>query len=275
MTPEPTKTATPEPTKAPGKIADELGLKSEPLYQSRTFETKEINNETYLVDQYNNVPKAVLENGTWRKLDYENAADAEVMYGALVPTDGEYISPDMLYSRDGSEWSRMVRARFLGDWEVRPIEYEGRQIDVYYLLTGLRDGGGRLHVVRLALDSPDIRDHWTCLFCTIPGGGRGIAFWPLEDTLSHVRIGEAVEFDVFEVTELPVDRFEADPTYPFINDAQFILMETLHNQQPDQLQMGAAERDALAGNVWPDRTVSLALPLGPFVFRESREDCKR
>lgn len=93
FTPLPSATATAEPTKAPGEVADSLGLRSEPLYQDRTFGTREMNGQTYLVDEYNGAPKAVLENGQWRELDYNNKEDAEIMYGALVPEGGGVHRP--------------------------------------------------------------------------------------------------------------------------------------------------------------------------------------
>ena len=117
----PPKSGTSSSTAAPGEAADALGLRSEPHYRERTFAYREISGETYLVDEHNGAPKAVKnEDGTWRKLDYTNPGDAELMYGHLVPEGGEYINPEMNHTRTGGE-HRNVWPRFLGDGEARPI----------------------------------------------------------------------------------------------------------------------------------------------------------
>ena len=258
---------------APGEAADALGLRSEPLYRDRTFEAKTINGETYLVDLYNDAPKAVLEGGAWRRLDHTNEADAELMYGALVPEGAAYINPEMEFSKITGPYGRRIAIRLLGDWEAEQIDYNGKQIDLYHLLAGLRDGDGVLHVVRLAYDSPDIVDHYTTLVCNYLGSKESLV-WPLEEAISsHIRVGEETQLYVLEQTKLTVEKYSENPKYTFINNAQFILMTELHNQRADLFQMTASERAALDELDWPDRVVTLPLPLPLEVQRSSIDDC--
>lgn len=273
----PTPTVTPVPTQSPEQVADALGLRSEPYYRDRTFAYREISGETYLVDEHNGAPKAVLENGTWRRLDYADAGDAELMYGHLVPENGEYIHPEMYHTKTGL-YGRDIDMSLLGDWEVRPIDYEGQQINIYYLLAGLRDGDGKIHIVRLAYDSPDIMEHWAYYMCSYdsrPGPASGQAiYFPLEESLTHLRVGETGYLVAYEYSEYEQEKEWASPEYPqIINNAKGRLMIYLYNEYPDEFRLTDGERADLELLKWPDRTVTLATPGGVAVKRDSEEDC--
>ncbi len=284
----PTPTVTPVPTQSPEQVADGLGLRSEPLYEGRTFSTKKINGATYLVDGYNDVPKAVLqEDGTWSKLDYTNPGDAELMYGHLVPEGGEYIFPDMIFS-GGAAKGRVVEARYLGDWETGRVEYQGGELNLLHLLVGLRDGGGEIHVVRLAYDSPDLQPVHPSLFKCFTnkndpenvlnldpgGGGSSVVDLPLEKSLKVFYPGERMgvlinEQDYFD------EKLWFDKNYPVIlNNVQTVMLRHLYNTDPANYRLSSDERSALERYQWPDRPVTLSLVNdGPAIRRAIFEDC--
>lgn len=293
---EPTAMATIQPTESPNQIATELGLNTTPLYDTRTFTVV----EDYLMDQYNNVAKAVRNaDGTWRKLDYTNPEDAELMYGTLVPLEesvGSYGGDVMtnkaeyifgkLYNLQGL-WSRAVNFRFLGDWETETMDYEGQRITLYSVLGGLRDGDGRLHVARIALDAPDfIPKHITYVTCDfknsdgalMTGKGQSANAWT-EDMLPQLRVGEAMGLTIDESRiALPEPFASSNIVYdgeelPEFNNAQYVLRAWLFNDLSDQFQLTEGEKVLLEQKAWPERVVSLAIQDGFSIRRSSEDDC--
>ncbi len=153
--PVPTDTATPtvEPTMSPNQIAKGMeGLNPERNY---------IVQGNYLVDTYNNAPKAArAEDGSWRELDYNSPEDAEMMYGHLVPEDLPYIDTrDLVNSYYGKAFG--VQMVYLGDVSWEQEEFNGRTVDMAYLLAGLRDGENNIHIVKYGVDAMNTgTPHW-------------------------------------------------------------------------------------------------------------------
>lgn len=165
ITPElPTVTSTPtiepsptlEPTKTSNQLAEAAGLD----VKERHYAIETRTEGTYLVDTYNKAPKAVkLEDGTWRKLDYHNSADAETMYSRMTPPDPDGTAPWNGYRMIGitipdTLISPFFRLTFFpvytGDWVQREAAGpDGQRLTLTYLVTTLRDDTGGLRVMEL------------------------------------------------------------------------------------------------------------------------------
>lgn len=173
--------------------------------------------------------------------------------------------------------------RYLGDWEEEPIKYGGVEVGLVHLLAGLRDGEGKLHVVRIAYDSFDLEPrHMTGLWCLYDGqsslsplsGDRHLFF--LEKLPEWFRVGEEIgikipEKNYFEVGSI----FPVNPNVPKEwNNAQTVMLLTLFNTQSNNYSLSAFERSALDQYQWPDRMVTLAPTSGVGVRRASEQDCE-
>ena len=254
FTPEPTPTMTVEPTKSPAQIAASL----KGLNKARTYKVV----GDYLVDTYNQSPKAVKnEDGTWRALDYENAEDAEVMFGHLVPKDLDYLGNKLQKLNDGTELITMQLAYLDGVvWEKDT--YEGREVDVAFLLAGLRDDSGKLHVVKYRLDAPDVGvPHWFEIFTEEPVDFNSAAepcrgtFTETMNSVCWPKPGELMLHRLIKqgVTE-KVQKL-ADGLVTLLNNNQgVIIRQTLQNQSLD-LGMTTGEWREIVEGKWPDRVV--------------------
>jgi hypothetical protein len=255
--PEPT--ATVEPTKSPADIAKGL----EGLNQNRTYKVE----GDYLVDQYNKVPKAVLiGDGSWRKLDYANPEDAATMYANLVPVREEYINKELLTVRGGGRTLAQmheINTRYLGDWEVEKVTYQGQEMDLYTILTGLRDGDGNLHVVRIPMDIPRYGpEHGILYMCQIDGTAQ-IPFTSLTMPrfLEELTVGERVGLEVYSDDKVVVPDFASAPEndYPTKSNTQQIIINEFFNEQANW-RMSSEEKKALNNGGWPTRVVTLGQP---------------
>ena len=142
-------TPTVEATKSPQDIADSLGLNDAEGYADRTYAVK----DNLLIDNFNSAPKAVMdEDGSWRKLDYSIATDAEIMYGAMIKPEYAYICHDMVKWPDGRRAFKLQMV-YLGDVSWEQEQYQGEQVSVPYLMMGIRDGEGRVRVFKYGVDA--------------------------------------------------------------------------------------------------------------------------
>jgi hypothetical protein len=255
----PDPTATVEPTKSPGEIAKGL----DGLNQNRTYKV----DGNYLVDQYNKVPKAVLEgDGSWRKLDYAVAEDAATMYANLVPVREEYINKELLTVRGGGRTLAQmheIMARYLGDWEVEEVTYQGQEMDLFTILTGLRDGNGNLHIVRIPMDIPgNGPEHGILYMCQIDGTAQ-IPFitMPMQPLLDQLTIGERVGLEVYSDDNVVVPDFMPAPKgyFPTGSNTQQIIINELFNEHANW-RMSSEEKKALNNGDWPTRVVTLGQP---------------
>ncbi len=266
QTPQPTATATITPTPTPNAndIADNLGLRSEDIYRYRSFEIRVINDQSYLVDTYNNAPKAILESGLWRKLDFENPADAEVMYGQLVPFNIEYISPELLDYRDGSV-TAMAQMVFLGEIIWHKEQYKGESIDMAYLLVGLRDREGNLHIAKYGADAPWAgQPHWYNWHDVKPSNG----FWGnnscnasfIEMILSDcwIKPGDLIlNYDIKNPGILiSGSKAIVNNDWPLSNLEYRDINSELFNQNKNNM-MTVNEWERLLDGEWPDRLIVL------------------
>lgn len=212
-TPTTDPSPTPEPTKSFKLMAEEAGLDA----KERSYIVETRTDNTYLVDTYNKVPKAVMqEDGTWRKLDYHNNTDAETMYSWMTPLDPEgttrnsYRDQGMMIPDEYSPFYRLVFSPvYTGDWVRREVVGpEGQQLTLTYLITTWRndDGGLRVMEVGVMADSPvenfdltwacrNNKDHW-----------YGDVFTTSSDFLNYLRPGLRlawIDFPVVKPGKMP------------------------------------------------------------------------
>lgn len=186
-------------------------------------------------------------------------------------------------SRSDGPWGRIVGPKFMGDWEVKPIEYKGEQVNVYYLIGALRDGEGALHMVRIALDSPDVLpEHYTEVWCydkqtpgeINPGSGGSSFPQTLEESLQYLEVGETIGFTILERNVLPKAPFIKNSQYSLINTEQYIFVRDLYNQYPEIFQqMSPKDRENLDQLKWPEGVLTFAATDSIGVMRNSTEDC--
>jgi hypothetical protein len=272
----PRPTATVEATQSPAEIARGFaGLDQERLY---TVEGD------YLVDQYNKVPKAVLnEDGSWRKLDYANPEDAATMYANLVPVREEYINKELLTVRGGGRTlakMHQIKARYLGDWEVEKVYYDGQEMDLYTILTGLRDGNGNLHIVRVPMDIPAYgQEHGVVYICDVEGlGVADMHTVTLFRLIRQLSAGEKVGLEVYSDDTVVVPEYTPAPKewYSTGSNIQSMIINKLFNEY-DDWKLTPEEKQALDKGEWPNRVVTLgqpqrqetiSYPTGPTFYRK-------
>lgn len=268
------------------ELVTSFNLKGTPGYENRTF----VIEGNYLIDQHNNVPKLVNENGNWRELDYNNAKDAEVMYGTLAPVGGGHYSGGTYIYK--AEWFSsnepnfmLVAPIFTGDWVVTETQYKDKKIQLYKLVTVLNVGGA-IRVVELAWDSPDVTpEHYAIVKCEVYDKQKAellmsdrssdFAAFDLKHALPALRVGGAVGVHVWGDTRLPQDKLNIyDSETPQLNDEQHVLMISLFNTDPDSYSLSAKDYAALRDKgQWPDRIVTLALDDGLTMSGDSLDTC--
>lgn len=277
---QPTSAPTVEPIPIKVDIATTLGLNSERIYQV---------NGKYLVDQFNMAPKAILqEDGTWKKLDYSNPEEAEIMYGFLALKSDPYIQGDgSLYTLDviGGLKHYLVIPRYV-DWETEQITYQGGSVELVYLVTVLRDTDEDLHVVKIPMDAPDYKaPHGALYICDFSKSQTERTLVTLPHLLDQLRVGEPIGLEIFLSDQVSVQSFTPPPGTTAIEDSniQAIMVSELYNSRPDW-RLTDAEKALIGKMQWPDRVVTLGIPdrieeltvhTAPIIYRVLLADCPR
>jgi hypothetical protein len=287
---EPTATITPTATPDSNAIADSLALRSQPGYESRTF----VIEGDYLIDQWNNVPKAVkTEDGSWRKLDYTNPEDAMTMYGAMTPIGGGHYEKgayiDYGAGHEGLEVqtgmrSVLIAPIFTGDWEVKQVGGS----DSYELISTLRDGNGTLQAVELAWYLLGTDPAPTpVIWCFTPESGNDFlrpgpvgnyelaAYTPDAAPLA-LRPGSPVGVLVYANTSALKEVGLKNPYLLIdgVNNQQRVTMTKLLKANPGSYTLSTTEYEAMRDRgEWPNRLVTLAMTYGPAVSGVSLSSC--
>ena len=250
-------TTTSAPTATPEISEDELvsgfELKATSGYEDRTFSKEDRDGVTYLVDQYNNVPKLVRNgDGSWRELDYTNPADAEIMYGPITPKDMKYIDKNML-DFQGIFQAYSMNLVYTGDftWETR--QYEGSDIQYGYLICTARDGAGNLHVVKYGVGADILPngDTYSYGYITIEKSGNQSSMdaSSVKDFIVHLAPESTLSTDISTPRKYPIGKFE----YPY--DPYWMTNEMFNSSTA---RLTNAEWDKLSQAEWPsDRVVEL------------------
>jgi hypothetical protein len=265
-TPAPTVTDTPAPTAtiAPTSTPDVAALaKTLGLPQDHTYSYTTVGEQTVLVDGLNQARRAIFENGQWRKLDYTKPADAELMYGALVPKDGTYLdTKPHLKNVNGSLYNYYeVKGAYLGDLEEEKVNYQAKTITIPVLLIGFRSQDGNVHVLRFGSDSADLLPpHYRTLGCADNGSDRIIVLTEdMPAILKALNIGTMMRVDVLFApsgTFPGIPRYTGDINNALDNNASTVMMLSLIRRQlPEQITK--AEADGIAAGNWPERTITV------------------
>ena len=159
--------------------------------------------------------RCLMSDGSWRKLDYANPEDAATMYGSLVPVREEYINKELLTVRGGGKslaQMHEIKVRYLGDWEVEKVNYDGQEMDLYTILTGLRDGNGNLHIVRIPMDIPSLGLNMGFVYMRCRRS-RGRRYTDSNSTalISQLSAGEKVGLEVYSDDTVVVPEFMLAP----------------------------------------------------------------
>jgi hypothetical protein len=267
-TPEPT--ATPEPTEDPYDISIEMGLN----YRDRggdlrRFVIREIDNKEYLVDMYNEVPKAVRQgDGGWRILDYHDDADKELMYAKFAPLDREYFMTDGSYAEDKAARYMGVFTNpvYVGDWFTREItDFDGQRVTIYYAVTVLRDQNDEVQVVEIGFDAQGMKlPHLVHFSTKDPSWREGGAYVETGLFILYQVMEPGMELDTQEVSYPYKDKVPVVPPPSDPNDEEYGTTEyeirrltpwLLLHPMEGQLTHEEGNRAKTEPGWWPDRVV--------------------
>jgi hypothetical protein len=258
----------PSPTEAPSITAtpnfESLIIKYQ-LPLDREYAIQSINGTDYFVDQFNMVPKLVEErNNDWRKLDYENYEDAEIMYGNIVKKGLPFISSNGIVISAGDRDFREILPTYLGETEIEKININGKEYSVIFLLLGLRDLNENLHILKVAVDAEELSTphgiYFNCTFANSVDGsitttGDYLAFNSL---ISQLKIGTQIVVGIQEKEGIVIPKFSpASIGDKFnANNLNQIFTAKLFNTHPE-LHLSSQEKKGLERGEWPDRLVKL------------------
>ncbi|HVN55656.1 MAG TPA: hypothetical protein VMT46_15080 [Anaerolineaceae bacterium] len=281
-TPLPTATATPTPTPSQiptstpeaQSLARTLGLPEERGYTYDSFDGQPV-----LIDSANQARRAIFDNSQgWRILDYHNLADAELMYGSLVPQKNTYLDGQELMKNVGGALYHFYRVKgiFLGDTETASVTYKNQPLEITYLLVGLRSADGVLHVLHFGADSADLEPaHYRTLSCQDADGNDRILIVDedLEGVLRGLKVGARMKIDVL---------FGKNGYYPGVpklyqninvrldnNVSSMMTMVLIRTKSADQIT--PEEGEALSKGQWPERIIKV-YSIQPHTFEYM--DCK-
>lgn len=279
FTPSPTATITPtpEPTKEyPAGISRNLGLPG-----NDTYEFEPVEATRYLIKKKSGVRVAVVENQEWRKLDPENEADLEMMYGHLVPKGKYLVSFNYSIPMLAIPSFHEVHIIYLGEYEVTKVMYQGKEIELPLLLTGLRSADGKLHLVKVAVETPDLEPkRWYGTLWTYKGSSGRIIPRESEDlyeVLNMLQSGEVLSLNVVFSkgnAALPglwkqeaIEDFKG--TYGrgqmVWSNTGSVMLRHLYNKDPERITY--EEAVAMEENgVWPDRVITIYSELGLILY---------
>jgi hypothetical protein len=255
---------TSEPTLNPRQLADEYGLNSDRVYVREVITTTEGVQYEVLLDNFTKSPKLLFVDGKFVKLDEKNQDDRELMWGHLVPKDRVYIDNDKHeYNDDNTQDNFVVLLSYLGDvaWEDETID--GKMVKVPYLLVGLRDYEGRLHIAKYGIDGVNEEEYHWFEYNTFPFDTGNSEYIQDAISIDDVIRNDFEPGDVFlELIDnqgiiIPVwPKDEVVQPGPENRDLYFYYMQTLFNTEKQKM-MTTQEWEALSQGLWPDNVLYL------------------
>ena len=257
-----TATETPTPTQPEISISELVsGFK---LRTDRTYEIAQVEDNTCLVDTYNQACMAVknTETGAWAQLDETDPAQAELMYGHLVPAGSTInTSGELTSSPEGYRY--LPTDMFMLDWWKEEGKYNGETVTEMVVKAGIRDKDNKLHTVQIVVDvnGDGIRKH-----------GAPITYFKLDEktestpfpvagynSLERAKPGQKLRVELpFPVTEtssgVVVPQLYVSSKNPVDNNQVKQVLAELYNSHLVS-HLSKTEQEAMSGGKWPNRQV--------------------
>lgn len=280
-TTSPTSTLIPSPTpEDPMVIAEQLGFLSK---GKAIIET--VDGHRYLTSYHAQIHYAVYENDVWRKLDPSIAEDFEAMYGYIVPARNYFFDYNVTIPALSIPSLHRVLVIYLGEYEMSKITYNGQEVRLPLLLTGLRSADGKLHLVKVAVETPDLEPKRWYGTNWIYGSNSGrIVSRESKDlfpVLNKLNPGEMLLLDVAfsrgnaKLPGLAKQEYLEDfkgpngSTKKLWSNAGSRMLRYLYNHDTNRITY--AEAQAMEDGAWPDRVITVYNEAGLLLYMPEPE----
>jgi hypothetical protein len=269
----PTSTSVPSLTpEIPSSISTQLGVNVE-----GTLSIVTADNRRYLTSDQTKARYAVYENGAWRKLDPANAADLEMMYGHIVTGQNFFGYFNVSIPAFSIPSYHELHTIYLGEYEIAKVTYKGQEVRLPLLLTGMRSADEKLHLVKVAVETPDLEPKREYVTNWCYDGGSGRIFEregeELLVILDMLKTGEVLSLDVvFNKGNAKLPGLGKQERIEDLHGAYgrgkvlwsnvgHLMLRYLYNNDPERItyeEAVAMEKDG----EWPDRVVTIYNELG-------------